>query len=92
MAVLNESGPDEELISNSDTSAPPFNDQVTVSFAVNPWTPVTFSCIDLALVALPAPPDDPVIWAGVSSTSRIVMVVVWSTVLLEELVDLTTTT
>ena len=91
-ALLKLKAPVEESIENLDTSAPPFNDQVTDSLAVKPWTPETFSCIDFALVAAPALPDDPVIWAGVSSTSRIVIVVVWSTLLLDPSVDLTTTT
>ena len=53
--------PVEELMVNLDASTPPFNDQVTVSLAVNPWTPVIFSFIDLVLVASPALPDEPVI-------------------------------
>ena len=46
----------EELIANLEASAPPFNDQVTVSLAVNVWTVVVFSFIDLEKVVLPDSP------------------------------------
>ena len=46
----------EELILNFATSAPPFKDQLTVSLAVNVWTVVVFSFIDLAKVVLPDSP------------------------------------
>ena len=49
--------PVEESIENLDASAPPFNDQVTVSLEENVCTAVVFSFIDLANVVLPDSPD-----------------------------------
>ena len=46
----------DELIENLEASAPPFNDQVTVSSAVNVCTAVVFSFIDLEKVVLPDSP------------------------------------
>ena len=56
-ALIKVKAPVEELILNFATSAPPFNDQVTVSLAVNVWTVVVFSFIDLEKVVLPDSPD-----------------------------------
>ena len=46
----------DELIANLEASAPLFNDHVTVSSAVNVWTVVVFSFIDLEKVVLPDSP------------------------------------
>ena len=56
-ALFKVKAPVDELIENLDASAPPFNDQVTVSLEVNVCTAVVFSLIDLANVVLPDSPD-----------------------------------
>ena len=66
------------LIANLEASAPPLRDQVTVSLAVKVWIAVVFSLMDLLLVASPALPDGPVIFAPSSSTSTTAMVTVCS--------------
>ena len=82
----------EESIENLDASAPPFNDQVTVSSAVNVRTVVWFSLTVLVLVAAPALPVLPWIKGFVSSTLVTETVTVWSEVLLPLSVALTPTT
>ena len=52
---------------NLDASTPPFNDQVTVSLAEKVATVVRFSFTLATLVASPALPDGPVIFAAVVS-------------------------
>ena len=67
-ALLKLKAPADELIANLDASAPPFNDQVTVSFASKVLTAVPFSLIDTVLVDAPASlPDGPVIVGDVLS-------------------------
>ena len=66
-ADLKVSAPVEEFILNLEASAPPFKDQVTVSFAENVWTVVEFSLIDLELEDAPALPVGPVIFGRVES-------------------------
>ena len=45
-ALLKLKAPVELLMLNLEASSPPFNDQVTVSFAAKVWTVVWFSLID----------------------------------------------
>ena len=52
-AVLKLKAPEELLILNLEASAPPFNDQVTVSLASKVLTAVAFSLIDTVLVDAP---------------------------------------
>ena len=66
----------DELIANLEASAPPFNDHVTVSSAVNVWTVVWFSLTVFVLVAAPALPVFPCINGFVSSTFVTVTVTV----------------
>ena len=44
---------------NLASSLPPLRDQFTVSLAVNVWTAIVFSGIDLFAVASPALPEGP---------------------------------
>ena len=74
----------EELIANLEASAPPFNDQVTVSLAVNVWTAVVFSFIDLEKVVLPDSPASIILETDTAT--------VWSAALVKASVALTITT
>ena len=51
----------DELIENKVASAPPFNDQVTVSLAENVSILIIFSLIVFMLVEDPDPPEGPII-------------------------------